>query len=65
MIVIKPENQYDAARVMKNHNSRLITSRVVIDGEEYLVIESGPSAALLEIYINYGIKEIKNKPINN
>lgn len=64
MVVIKVEDQYNAQAIMQRYSARLITSRVTIGKQQYLVIESGPSAALLEIYVNYGIKEINGKPLN-
>lgn len=63
MVVIKLEDQYKAAEIMSRYNAKLIMQRVTINGQQYLVLDSGPSAALLEIYVNFGIREINGKSI--
>lgn len=63
MVVIEVEHQYDAAQIMSRYNSKLIASRAFIGDKQYLVLESGPGAALLEIYIKYGVQNINGRPI--
>lgn len=63
MVVIKAEDKYAARAIFDRYGAKMITSELNIKGEQLVIIESGPSAALLEIYIAYGIKEINGKPI--
>lgn len=62
MIVIIKEDQLPQAKVFfARYNSKVIYSRIYLDGESYLALSEGPVGALLLVRATLGSDELQKK----